>query len=331
MEIEYGCLGELREQLSKRGLIRENTRERRGNLWDVKARGPVVFVGQPEYYRDAYYDAVSDGKHFEYPIRFTKRSPLEGLPKFVEERGIGTCVIFRPEFFFGAFSDVFFKLKKMEVCMVGFSTEPLPFRWDEAIHPDKRIRLNSLLDVLNLDYDLIVHYDASSLDILKKLGFGKVIANPIPVSRKLYFPEDCEPSFDICFLGRSTEYRESVMARLKCELDIVHIVHGITGHEARRIINRSKAVLNIHNYEYDNYEHRVTVGLFCRKVIFSERLSGGLLMPERDYILYESGQELYEKFMEFLRGTYGREPEIDLSIFTVERLLERIGIEAEIR
>jgi hypothetical protein len=93
-------------------------------------------------------------------------------------------------------------------------------------------------------------------------------------------------------------------------------------------MNRSTIVLNIHNDVYPNFENRVIQALFCRRPVLSERLSGDLLTPERDYSLVSSPDDLLHKVIELRETKNWPRPEVDLLSFTVERLLERLGINA---
>jgi hypothetical protein len=150
--------------------------------------------------------------------------------------------------------------------------------------------------------DLLIHYDASSMQYLAEAGFTKLIAHPLPVSRNLFFPESLPIEFDACFLGRSTPHREDMLASLKSRFNFVHVAHGLRDEEARRLMSRSRVVLNIHNDTYPNFENRVCQALFCGRPVLSERLSEGPLVAGRDYVLIESAEQLCESIRALIRG-----------------------------
>src|SRR5439155_9203530 len=127
-------------------------------------------------------------EHFEFPSTSADWSALRALPEFMRAKGAKTCFIFRPEWL-APFPDTFRELKSQGVMVIGYSSEPVPQDGAEP-HPDQLKRLGQLKKALAIDYDLIIHYDAASLAFLKGAGFRRVIAHPLPVSRKLFFPED---------------------------------------------------------------------------------------------------------------------------------------------
>jgi glycosyltransferase involved in cell wall biosynthesis len=287
--------------------------------------GPVVFAGQPEYYRSCHHDATAGGEHFEFPFSSADPSALRALPAFARERGARTCIVFRPEWL-APYPEVFEALKSDGVGMIGYSTEPIPQTGEHA-HPDQLRRLTELRRALSLPYDLVIHYDPSSLDLLARLGFGPAIAHPLPVSRRLFYPEKVRADFDVCFLGRSTPHREAMLAPLKMRFDTVHVAHGLRDEDARALMNRSKLVLNIHNHDYPNFENRVVQALFCGRPVLSEPLSGGLLVAGRDYLPFHSPVDLTEKVARLLEGGSWSPAPIDHARFTVETLLRRLGVE----
>lgn len=288
--------------------------------------GPVVFVGQPEYYRSVYYDLTSTGEHFEFRYTSGDLSVLRDLPRFVVEHGVKTCVVFRPEHL-ARYPESFWDLKSHEISVIGYSTEPVPQNWAEA-HSDQLRRLESLRSASRLPYDLLIHFDQSSYDFLIELGLGPIIAHPLPVSRKLFFPEDIARDFDVCFLGKSTPHREEMLASIKMKFNTVHVAHGLRDEDARVLMNRSKLVLNLHNEAYPNFENRVVQALFCRRPVLSERLSGDLLVADRDYILVDSPENLLHKVTEHLENASQLEPEADLSFFRIEKLMAVLGVES---
>lgn len=293
----------------------------------VTCRGPIVFVGQPEYYRSAYYDLTSTGGHFEFPVTSADWSATAALPRRVHEWGARTVVVFRPEWF-ARHRDVFEALKADGVTMIGYSSEPVP-QSRRSTHPDQLQRLDALKRAMDLEYDLIIHFDPSSVQFLRQTGFRRVIGHPLPVSRRLFYPERRPLDFDVCFLGKSTAHRERMLLPLKMRFNTVHVAHGLRDEEARVLMNRSKLVLNLHNEDYRNFENRVVQALFCGRPVFSEPLSNELLTAGRDYVRVDSPDDLCTKVASLLaRGEPAPSGGADLSAFTVDALLARLHYRA---
>jgi GT2 family glycosyltransferase/glycosyltransferase involved in cell wall biosynthesis len=327
----------LRETLERRALPPARPPRSNGSVRNGKPRGrlprrspgrngrvgPIVFAGQPEYYRSTYHDLVAGGDHFEFPFTSADPAILRALPSFAHECDARICVVYRPEWFVQS-REAFDELKAHGIAVVGYSSEPVPHAWHAPIHEDQLRRLEMLKQALDLDYDLFVHYDPSSIDLLRGLGFRRIIGHPLPVSRTLFYPEERPRDFDVCFLGKSTPYRERMLLPLKMRFNTIHVAHGLRDEDARELMNRSKLVLNIHNENYVNFENRVVQGLFCERPVLSERLSGNLLQPDRDYVLFTSPDELAARVADILNGGRWTTPDVNLDLFTPVAFVERL-------
>ncbi len=306
---------------------------RRKHSGAPELRGPVAFVGQKEYFRQAYYDWTSTGQHFAFDLNSFDHCELRALPSFCKKHGIKTCIIFRPEWF-AKYRKEFSDLKSMNVKVVGFSTEPVVRRLDgKETHLDQVSRLLNLLQALTLDYDLFVHYDELSREALTQLNFGPLICWPIPVSRRLFYPNETDKTYDFCFLGRSTPYRESFLWDLKARFNLIHVAHGMNDEAANEIMSKSKIVLNIHNLDYLNFETRVVQALLCKRPLISDPLIWNILKAGQDYIEVRTPEDLSRvahdlisnnKWSEF--GNYST----DLSVFDINTFMKRIGYTDEI-
>ncbi|QEL17477.1 rhamnosyltransferase WsaF family glycosyltransferase [Limnoglobus roseus] len=290
--------------------------------------GPILIVGQPEYYRSAYYDLLSDERNVEFPITSADWNVFQHLPAFAKQVRAKTVLVFRPEWF-TAQPEAFKALKADGISVIGYSSEPVPHSWNGPQHPDQIQRLRSLLAANRLDYDLIVHFDPSSGELLKSLGFGKLVCYPLPVSRKLFYPEKVTPDLDICFLGRGTDYREQFLMPLKMRYKIAHVAHGLRDEDARELMNRSKVVLNIHNNDYPNFENRVAQALACERPVISQTLSGNILTPWVDYIPFDTPDELLQRTTEFLKnGSETACPTVaKYDLFEMRNFCQAIGLE----
>jgi hypothetical protein len=158
---------------------------------------------------------------------------------------------------------------------------------------------------------------------LEKNGFSNVIFHPLPVSQKIFFPENRSIDFDACFLGRSTAYREEFLGLLKSKLNVVHVAHGLCDEEARQLMCRSKYVINIHNENYPNFENRCVQALFCGRPLLSQSLTGRHLIESEHYQGFRSGRELLELVQ---RPVETRSVDKDiLEKFSIKAFVERIG------
>lgn len=291
--------------------------------------GTIAFAGQPEYFRAAYFDAVHSGEHFEFPVTSADPGRLRGLPAFAKRFGVRTCIVFRPEWL-AACPGVVEELQSAGIRVVGYSTEPVPTRSTGAPHADLAARLAALQPAASLPLDLMVHFDQESERFLHKRGFQRLICHPLPVSERLFYPEDVPAEFEVCFLGRSTSYRERMLAPLKSQLRIVHVAHGLSDEHARSIMNRSQIVLNLHNEEYPNFETRVVQALRCRRWLVSEPLTGSRLIPGRDFVEVTTPQELLQEVTRLLRETPLHPAPPDLSLFTMDSLLSKVAAALEL-
>lgn len=292
--------------------------------------GPAVFVGQREYFRAAYFDGVHRGHHFEFSISSANPAEqLRTLPDFIRAHGIRSCIVFRPEWL-ATCPGLVEQLQSDGVWVIGYSTEPIPTSAATKWHLDQRTRLESLRQALPLPLDLLIHYDPASESFLRRLGFGRLICHPLPVSETLFHPEEMPLEFDACFLGRSTQHRERMLGPLKSQMAIVHVAHGLVDEQARAFMNRSRVVLNIHCEPYPNFETRVVQALRCNRPVVSEPLPGPFLTPGVDYRVASTPHE----FLTAVQGVSASHEEFcrngqrtDLKMFALDTLLTRIANE----
>jgi hypothetical protein len=282
---------------------------------------PVVFVGPPDYFRAAYADAVRDGWGFAHSVRSSGLRDLDRLPRFVETTGARTCVVFEP-WQLAARPAVVAALRAQGVRLVGYSTEPVPHTEGARVHWDQLRRLDALRGARDAGYDLWIHHDPASEGFLRAEGFEPLAVHPLPVSEDLFHPEDVPRDFDACFLGWSTPHREAWLSPLRGRYRTVHVAHGMFDEDARRLMNRSKLVVNLHCHDYPNFENRCVQALFCGRPLVSEELSGGYLAPGDDYLLARSPAELLAHARRVIERRAGlpSPPKFDRSKFLVSSL-----------
>lgn len=278
----------------------------------------ILFVGQEEYFRSCWFDALSTG-HEAMAVR-SGGVGFERLEEEVHAKNIDAVVVFRPEWLRESASQMQ-NLRHNGVRFWGFSTEPLPQRsWARLGHQDQIRRWNSLKGAFSLPFESIFHFDQSSRGFLEQNApevSWKFM--PLPVSQKLFFPEKHELKFDACFLGRSTPYREHFLAKVKERFDVVHVAHGLRDEQARSLMCQSKVVINLHNENYPNFENRVAQALLCGREVLSQPLSGeGGSLPGVSF--FETPGELVE-----LVARKSRMPE-ELGASTVDFLADKFSV-----
>jgi hypothetical protein len=283
--------------------------------------GRVLFCGNPTYFRSAWADAVRDGWGIEHPVRPHERGAFERLPEVAERAGVRTCVAFDP----WQVADrpaVLAALRAAGVRLVAFSAEPVPHTADRRAHWDALRRFEDFRRARDAGFDLWIHHDASSQAFLEAEGFRPLAIHPLPVSEHLFHPENVTRDVDACFLGWSTPHREAFLEPLKTRLRTVHVAHGVFDEDARRLMNRSKVVVNLHPHEYLNFETRCVQALFCGRPLVSEELSGGYLVPERDYLLARTPEEVLARVREAMEDERRAwpTPSFDRSRFLVTSL-----------
>ena len=269
------------------------------------AHAPVVFAGQPRYFRAAWEDAVHEGWGHVHPIVFGGKDPWKRLAATVEAAGARTCVVFEP-WMLAARPAAFAAVRALGVRMVAYSTEPLPHDGEAAPHPDVVRRLGTLRGARAVPWDLVVHHDPSSAGVLAAEGFAPVAFHPLPVSTRLFFPEDVPRDLDVAFLGRTTPHRDAFLAPLRARFRLVHPADGCFDEDARRLMNRARVVVNLHAHAFPNFETRAVQALRCGRPLVSEPLSGGFLTPGVEYTVARTPDEMVACVADLLAGA---EPE----------------------
>jgi hypothetical protein len=265
------------------------------------ATAPVLFVGQPAYFRSAWEDAVAQGWGAAYAVSLAGDPGLDGLPAALERSGAGICVVFDPWHLADA-PRTLAAVRASGVRLVAWSSEPVPTDDGAVVHWDQLRRLDHLRRARDAGWDLWIHYDPSSAAFLRGEGFGPLAFHPLPVSERLFHPEDVGRDLDACFLGWSTPHREAFLAPVEARFRTVHVAHGLFDEDARRLLNRAKVVLNLHAHEYPNFENRCVQALFCGRPVVSEPLSGGWLSEGTDYLVARTPKEMVERVAQVVAG-----------------------------
>jgi hypothetical protein len=267
------------------------------DLKQLDFSGVHCFAAQPEYFRQVYFDLIDCGRAIEYPINLANKESFRDLKKYCLENKVQVLWLFRPEWFREVWKDLN-ELKQIGITIIAYSTEPLPSLEELSrccAKYDQLVRLDYLLDSNLIPFDLIIHYDERSLDLLRGIGFDCAIAYPLPVSEKLFKRDYVEnKKYDICFIGRSTPYRETLLGPLKSKYKVLHIAHGVFDEDASLFMGQAKIVLNLHNDAYPNFENRVVQAKFGENLLISECLSMNYLEPGKEFFEVSNLKELLE-------------------------------------
>jgi glycosyltransferase involved in cell wall biosynthesis len=292
---------------------------------DLRPGEPVIFTGLREYFRSAIHDAAAERWGIDHSIHRGNRDAIARLPEIAARTGAGSLVVFQPELLAAA-PAVATALEAMGVRLVAYSTEPLPRDGAAEVHWDQLRRLESLRRARAVRWDLVVHFDATSLGVVRAEGFSRVVAHPVPVSARLFQPDPIERDIDVCFLGWPTPHRDAFLAPLRGRFRIVHVAHGLFDEDACRLMNRARLVVNLHCHAYANFENRCVQALFCDRPLASEPLSGDLLVPERDYLLARTPAELLRRAVELLEeGAPPPAPRFDRARFLAASLRDLLS------
>jgi hypothetical protein len=266
--------------------------------------GKHCFAAQPEYFRQCYFDFIGN-EGVEYPISSLDRSSMKDLRDFCLKENIKNLWLFRPEFFV-EIKDALTDLKNNGISIICYSTEPIP-SLDEfksnLSHTDQLKRLNSLIESNVLPYDFFIHFDQNSESLLRYLGFNNIISYPLPVSFKIFKPLLTDIKYDVCFIGRSTDHRETFLGPLKAYFNTIHIAHGVFDEDANHIMNQSRIVLNLHNEPYKNFETRVIQAKLINAILISEPLSLDLVNSESEFIEINTPAALFDQVKTILNAT----------------------------
>jgi hypothetical protein len=228
-------------------------------------------------------------------------SPAAGLvPRFFEFRAGGDgdallaalrafvphiAVVFRPEVVPpGLFA-------ALPCVTLGFLTEPLPR--GEGAHADLQRRLRDLRAADATNFDRVVSFDPLIADSAREI-LPVWRSLPLPVADRLFAPVTpmAEPP-RVLFVGRSTPYREWLLAPVKLEQDVLHVAFGMSGPELVELLRGHDVGINLHNEGYPSFENRVLMHLAAGHLVLSEELDPlHGLEPGLDFLPFDSPREL---------------------------------------
>lgn len=249
----------------------------------------IAFICQPEYFRFCFenslkniYDVV------EVPYSFDMR--YEDLC-CLEEIDADFNIFFRGEFIP---NELLINLRGLKI---NLSSEPFPRYINNKLNfsYDSFKRYFSFREIKYKNFDYVFHYDQASLSFIINDGLFLSGSFAFPVATGVYKPMEMDKTWDIFFIGRSTNHREQHFSHLKHVYNFLHIAHGVWGPSLVGYVNMSKICLNIHAENEMSWEPRLQMLLSCGAFVISEKITPNtILRPNIDYIEISSRHELRE-------------------------------------
>jgi hypothetical protein len=249
----------------------------------------IAFISQPEYYRFIYENDLApfaEVREFRLTHNMVSRD-FDDLVAYNADYNI----FFRGEF---VPNDV---LEKLEGTTIELSSEPFPREINNHIEytRDSLLRYSIFRTIREKSFDYVFHYDAASLEMMKKDGLELSGDFVFPVATDVYKPIDIEKEWDLFFIGRSTQRREDLFGPLKHHYDFLHIAHGIWGPDLVKYICASRIGLNVHAEDEISWEPRLQMMLACGVFVISEPVTPNeYLRPGKDYIEVTCAEEMAE-------------------------------------
>jgi hypothetical protein len=271
----------------------------------------VAFVGQPEFFQMCYENDLDDLYEVgSFPLRFDPALDMQADSSTMRD-----LIAFKPDITIFFRSDYISSklLEALSGIKIGYSTEPFPkFIKNKFYYTmDSIRRFKSFLRTAERKFDFVFHYDEASREFIEMMGIRLSGYQPLPVATRKWHPPSDPPSksWDIVFIGRSTEHRERFFGPLKRDLQFLHIAHGITGTDAMPYYHAARIVLNVHAEPELSWEHRVQTVMACGALVVSEPLSpNSYLVPGRHYVEASSPQDLHDECRKILSRESAYEP-----------------------
>src|SRR3954451_11121575 len=261
----------------------------------------IAFVGQSTYFRATSLDEQSDRVRTTY-IEFREGRTPDDLMAALRDHDPHVVIVFRPELIPpGLFH-------RRPFAALGFLTEPLP-RLGGARHPDLDRRLYELRAIDQSNFDRVVAFDPLFIETAESI-MPVWRSLPLPVADRYY--RDVRPITGqprICFVGRSTEHRESFLLPIKHEFDILHLAFGVDADRLEEVLDEHDVTINLHNEPYESFENRVCTHLAAGHLVISEVLNPRHgLEPGIDYLEVSSPEDLLDLMLALHRwpGSYDR-------------------------
>jgi hypothetical protein len=256
----------------------------------------IAFISQPEYFRSFYENDLDEfGEVREFTLHYSMK-PEDFSDLVAYDADVN--VFFRGEF---VPNEV---LEKLRGVKINLSSEPFPREIDGHIEytADSLARYRSFQMIRGKAFDHVFHYDASSLNFMRDDGLMLSGEFAFPIATGLYRPMDVPKTWDVFFIGRSSEHRERHFGALKHHYGFLHIAHGVWGPELIKYLSASRVCLNVHAENEISWEPRMQMYLACGAFVVSEPITPNrYLRPGVDYVVASGPSEMFDVVTHYLK------------------------------
>lgn len=275
----------------------------------------IAFVSQPEYFRFMY---ENDLEHLfiirEFLFNFGMvETDFDNLVKFNPD----LVFFFRGEYFPEAV------LRKLRGKKVALSSEPFPRFIDGKwrLTKDSLRRFSEFYSIKKKAFDYVFHYDVSSKKLLDSTGFGLSGFFSFPVATNVYKPNESKDYvWDIFFIGKSSEHRESFFGQLKNRYKFLHIAHGIWGPDLLTYVHKSRICLNVHASSEISWEPRMQMLLASGACVVSEPITpNAYIKPNIHFFECKTPGEMFDTVRSVLDNDALRQEKIANGLKTVRK------------
>ncbi len=211
---------------------------------------------------------------------------------------------------------------------INISTEPV----------ERSDTLYCLQQLKGIPFDKFFHYDKTHMNFIKAKTGIEMQEFQLPVDLTTFkpLPVRNNPSWDVGFLGRSTDARErhfdlltprreAYMGCLKNNYHFLHIAHGMHGSELNALLNRTAISLNIHIGAYNQLENRVQKLLAAGCFVLSEKLTHETdLVPHKHFVPFGNATDLRDEIAYYLENKEEREKIADAGRARVEERFDAV-------
>lgn len=274
------------------------------------AKPRIAFICEDVYFR-IHFEKDLDEEYIvqSFPMRF--HQPLSYFAEVVEFNA-DYNIFFRGEFLPDGL------LTQLSGININISSEPFPKFVDGRLHAtlDSYWRLDAFLAIQNKGFQYIIHYDAASASVLRRLGCELSAYLPFPIAVESLKRDSLLPKtvpivnaeFDIFFAGRSSPHRDRLFGPLKHKFNFLHIESGIFGLELLPFIKKSKIAINAHAEDFLSWEPRVQQLLASGAFVLSEPICPNqYLLPGVHFAVADSPDSFLRQCDHYLKADAQRE------------------------
>lgn len=255
----------------------------------------LAFIGQPEYFSFIYDGEWQGIDKRSFTMRFNQvHADYQDLIDYKADINYFFRGEFVPDSVLAALSGL----------CVNLSSEPFPkcFNGQLQYTKDSLARYLVFRTIREKRFDYVFHYDGASLEFIRKDNLFLSGEFPLPVSLDVYRKFELPKIWDLFFIGRSSNHRETYFGPLKHHYHFLHIAHGVWGKTMVNYANQARIALNMHAENEISWEPRVQILLAMGCFVLSEKLTTNkIIIPGADYVETTSPSDCFEKVCYYLK------------------------------